>query len=325
MWRSNTSIFAMLVCLASAPAFAQGQQSGAVGGRVSSADRLPLPGATVTVSSDALQGERTATTDINGIYSLPGLPPGRYRGQVRPGQHVVRRTPRRRAAWQRGRGRSGARAGAGQGSRGSARRDAGAGDVARRRQRCAATQIATAADRPHAVPRRRAGPGPDRQHAEQNRRSRSAGAFAYDNLFLMNGVDINDNVLGTPNNLFIEDAIQEVQVLTSGICAEYGRFSGGDRQRDHAQRRQRVLGRVPHQLHQPGVERRDPFEKSAGHVAREQAVADLRGDGRRPGPARSAVVLRRRPRRADDHADLRSRRRGFRTPARTTTRATKRS
>ena len=35
------------------------------------------------------------------------------------------------------------------------------------------------------------------------------GAFAYDNVFLMDGVDINDNVLGQPNDLFIEDAIQE--------------------------------------------------------------------------------------------------------------------
>ena len=38
----------------------------------------PLPGVTVTVSSDALQGTRDGITDINGIYSLPGLPPGRY-------------------------------------------------------------------------------------------------------------------------------------------------------------------------------------------------------------------------------------------------------
>ena len=30
----------------------------------------------------------------------------------------------------------------------------------------------------------------------------------------MDGVDINDNVLGQPNALFIEDAIEEVQVLT---------------------------------------------------------------------------------------------------------------
>ena len=46
-------------------------------------------------------------------------------------------------------------------------------------------------------------------------------------MFLMDGVDMNDNVFGQPNNLFIEDAIQEQQVLTSGISAEYGRFAGG--------------------------------------------------------------------------------------------------
>src|SRR5262249_4438062 len=52
-------------------------------------------------------------------------------------------------------------------------------------------------------------------------------AFAYDNVFLLNGVDINDNLFGNPHNLFIEDAIDEVQVLTSGVSAEFGRFSGG--------------------------------------------------------------------------------------------------
>src|SRR6185437_11774909 len=53
------------------------------------------------------------------------------------------------------------------------------------------------------------------------------GSFAYDNLFMVNGVDVNDNLFGSPQNVFIEDAIQETQVLTSGISAEYGRFSGG--------------------------------------------------------------------------------------------------
>ena len=52
-----------------------------------------------------------------------------------------------------------------------------------------------------------------------------SGGFAYDNVFLINGVDVNDNLFGTANNLFIEDAIEETQVLTSGISAEYGRFS----------------------------------------------------------------------------------------------------
>lgn len=53
------------------------------------------------------------------------------------------------------------------------------------------------------------------------------GSFAYDNVFLLNGVDINDNLFGTANNLYIEDALQELTVHTSGVSAEYGRFSGG--------------------------------------------------------------------------------------------------
>ncbi len=44
---------------------------------------------------------------------------------------------------------------------------------------------------------------------------------------MLNGVDVNDNLFGSPQNLFIEDAIEETQVLTSGITAEYGRFTGG--------------------------------------------------------------------------------------------------
>jgi hypothetical protein len=54
-----------------------------------------------------------------------------------------------------------------------------------------------------------------------------AGAFGFDSLFLIDGVDTNDNLFGYSHDLFIEDAIQETQVLTSGISAEYGRFGGG--------------------------------------------------------------------------------------------------
>src|SRR5258708_3767359 len=53
------------------------------------------------------------------------------------------------------------------------------------------------------------------------------GGFAVDNVFMRNGVDINDTLFANPQNLFIEDAIEETQVLTSGISAEYGRFTGG--------------------------------------------------------------------------------------------------
>ncbi|HEX6642062.1 MAG TPA: hypothetical protein VF215_13165, partial [Thermoanaerobaculia bacterium] len=53
------------------------------------------------------------------------------------------------------------------------------------------------------------------------------GAFGYDNVFLVDGTDINDNLFGTAHNLYIEDAIAETQVMTGGVSAEYGRFTGG--------------------------------------------------------------------------------------------------
>lgn len=54
-----------------------------------------------------------------------------------------------------------------------------------------------------------------------------AGAMSFDNLLMVNGVPVQENLRGEPLELFIEDAIQETTVTTSGISAEYGRFSGG--------------------------------------------------------------------------------------------------
>src|SRR5690606_15485974 len=53
------------------------------------------------------------------------------------------------------------------------------------------------------------------------------GAMSFESLYMVNGVQIQDNVRGEPLPLYIEDAIQETTVTTSGISAEYGRFSGG--------------------------------------------------------------------------------------------------
>jgi hypothetical protein len=54
-----------------------------------------------------------------------------------------------------------------------------------------------------------------------------SGGPSYDNVFLVNGVVVNENLRGQPHSLFIEDAIQETTVMTAGISAEYGRFTGG--------------------------------------------------------------------------------------------------
>ena len=48
-----------------------------------------------------------------------------------------------------------------------------------------------------------------------------------------------------PNNLYIEDAIQETTIATAGVSAEYGRFGGGVVNIDHEVGRQHVQRIVP--------------------------------------------------------------------------------
>ena len=62
---------------------------------------------------------------------------------------------------------------------------------------------------------------------------RISGGYVYDNTFLIEGHDVAD-IFGAPvagvevvTGPFIEDAIEETQVLTSAISAEHGRFGGG--------------------------------------------------------------------------------------------------
>ena len=54
-----------------------------------------------------------------------------------------------------------------------------------------------------------------------------AGSASFENLFLVNGVTVNENIRGQAFDLYIEDAIQETTVATAGVSAEYGRFGGG--------------------------------------------------------------------------------------------------
>ena len=54
-----------------------------------------------------------------------------------------------------------------------------------------------------------------------------SGSPTFDNLYTVDGAVITDNIRATPNNLFIEDAIQETSTSVNSISAEYGRFQGG--------------------------------------------------------------------------------------------------
>src|SRR5688572_14808736 len=54
-----------------------------------------------------------------------------------------------------------------------------------------------------------------------------AGSMSFENLFMVNGVTVNENLRGQAQDLVIEDAVQETVVATGGISAEFGRFGGG--------------------------------------------------------------------------------------------------
>ena len=213
--------------LALPPAAAQGIQTGEIIGTVSSSDGLTLPGATVTARSAALQGERTVTTDQNGNFVLRALPPGAYEVTF----EMSGLSPRtEKVTVELGR----------QSSLNPVLRLAGVTEavtVTAESPTATLTSPSVGANYDareiNTLPTGRTpaliaelAPGLTNNTPNAGQVTISGG-FAYDNVFMINGVDVNDNVFGTANNVFIEDAIEQTTVLTSGISAEYGRFSGG--------------------------------------------------------------------------------------------------
>ncbi|MCA1581850.1 MAG: TonB-dependent receptor [Acidobacteria bacterium] len=215
---------------------AQGTQTGTLSGTVRTSQGDPLPGVTITLTSPALQGQRTAVTAVNGDYIARGLPPGDYKATFSmPGMTAVERdlpvtlagTTKLDVAMELSKFSESVRV-TGEAISPIATTQLGANyrneeinklPVGRNLNNIAAntpgitggTVVAGQAD-PHT-------PNAGQVHIN--------GGQAFDNVFLIDGTDINDNLFGTANNLFIEDSIAEVQVLTGGIPAEYGRFGGG--------------------------------------------------------------------------------------------------
>jgi hypothetical protein len=208
------------------PASAQGLQTGIITGTITSSDGLSLPGASVTVSSPTLQGVRSAVTDVNGNYVIRGLPPGDYTITVEM-SGMATRTEKASVALGRTTTVDTQMAVAGVQETVNVTADSTPvvkNTVVGANYRKAEVDILPVGRTPQLV----AEMAPNLTDNTPNTgQLQIGGAFAFDNVFLMDGVDINDNIFANANNLFIEDAIDETQVLTSGISAEYGRFSGG--------------------------------------------------------------------------------------------------
>ncbi|HYO74890.1 MAG TPA: TonB-dependent receptor [Thermoanaerobaculia bacterium] len=213
-----------MLMLVSVSVFAQSTTTGALTGTVTS-DGAPLPGATVTVTSPQAQGSRTAVSDANGNYNIPGLPPGDYTVRVElQGLQTVTRTTRVTLS-------------------GTTRVDA---DL---RVSAVTESITVTASAPAALETQEIQTNIDADLVENLPVARTiigtvnlapgvtqngpggatviSGGFAYDSTYTVDGAVVNEVLRGQPQNLFIEDAIQETTVQTGAISAEFGRFTGG--------------------------------------------------------------------------------------------------
>src|SRR5262249_12692602 len=77
--RSRVMWLLAVACVAGRiEAFAQGNPTGTISGRITDQQGGVLPGVTVTATSPQLQRARTVVTSENGDYILPLLPPGAY-------------------------------------------------------------------------------------------------------------------------------------------------------------------------------------------------------------------------------------------------------
>jgi outer membrane receptor for ferrienterochelin and colicin len=200
--------------------------TGTISGRVADAQGLPVPGVTVTATSPNLQGTRETVTSTNGDYIISLLPPGAYavtfelsgfdtvmrNVTVAPTQVVPLEVEMGVAAVSEtvqvvGR---------------SAEVFTSTAQVATNFSQELVANLPTARDINASLQL-----APSVHPTGPNGGYSVAGSASFDNLFLVNGVTVNENLRGQAYDLYIEDAIQETTVSTAGISAEYGRFGGG--------------------------------------------------------------------------------------------------
>ncbi len=224
-----------LLLLGALGAFAQGVTNATLRGRVTN-EGQGLPGVVVSIKSPALQGTRAAPTSANGDFVFPGLPPGEYtvtftlqgfKTEARTVPLTVGQEARLDAVLSLA------------GVEAAATVVAKSETVSTSTPQAAQTFTKELTD---ALPVTRSllssvalsagvntnGPGSsDRIGNGVAPVVTISGGQSFDNLFTVDGAVVTDNVRGTPNNLFIEDAIAETTTSTSTVSAEFGRFTGG--------------------------------------------------------------------------------------------------
>ena len=218
--------FAVVALFAAAiNVFAQGNPTGSIIGHVSDTDGLAVPGVTVTAVSPVLQGSRTAVTSANGDYIIPFLPAGAYEVTFElQGFATVKRTITVKLADTQPLNAEMKVAALSE----TVTVTAAATDVGTTRT----VTTTLKADNVELIPIGRtleaaALMAPAASDNGPAGNIMISGALSYDNLNLVNGVDVNENLRGQARPLYVEDAVQETSVSTGSLSAEFGRFQGG--------------------------------------------------------------------------------------------------
>ncbi len=293
---------AALVFAVSTVAHAQGNTTGSLTGTLTDASGGVLPGATVTLSGPNIQGTRTDTTDGQGTYRFRNLPPGRgyrvaaslsgFREAVQDNIQVLL------------------------GQEGSVNLTLSPAGVSEQVEVTAATPLVDVSSTSGGVnitsnlfetlPSARGfqqltamAPGVALDMGDHDRRFSDSptvgGSSAPENNYIIDGLSVTDPRYGTSGANLTMNFIQEVQVITSGFQAEYGRSTGGvfnvvtksgsnavPRRRVQLQPQQELDGRRP----------RAAAQQAADDVCRPDRELRRRRLDRRPDRSRQGLVLR---------------------------------
>ena len=228
MWKRILTVLAVSAAVG-IPALAQGNPTGKLTGRVT-ADDDSLPGVTVTLNSPNLQGSRVTVTGVGGDYIFAALPPGPYNAtfelegmQPQTAEILIAAAQTKRFDTTM----SVSEVTETIVVTGNAETFSASGSADTTYHASTIENLAVSRDLDSTVLLapgvQNTGPG-----SNQDRNTITiAGAQSFENLFLINGVVVNENLRGQSLDLFIEDAIQETTTSTSAISSEYGRFTGG--------------------------------------------------------------------------------------------------
>src|SRR5258706_7339445 len=201
--------------------------TGTISGQVVDSQSLAVPGVTVNVTSPNLQGTRSVTTSQHGDYIITLLPPGTYTVKFelsgfQQQSKTVSLAPTQALPLDITLGPAAVSEAVSVVGSASANVLTQTAQVATNFKQELIATLPTTRDinaslllAPAVHPT-----GPSGNYS-------IAGSMSYETLYMVNGVNVNENIRGQANTLYIEDAVQETTIATAAISGEDGRFRGG--------------------------------------------------------------------------------------------------